>query len=75
MAFILQLPQGGVNNHIILEAEIAPYVTSERKQAVRLIEQLEEKSRKSGIKNLYLFDLSFTGIDSHIGQQSLYLPG
>lgn len=48
-----------VNNHIILEAEIAPYVTNERKQAVRLIEQLEEKSRKTGIENLYLFDRGF----------------
>lgn len=48
-----------VYNHIILEAEIAPYVTNERKQAVRLIEQLEEKSRETGMENLYLFDRGF----------------
>lgn len=47
-----------VYNHII-EAEIAPYVTSERKQAAHLIERLEDKSRKSDIENIYLFDRGF----------------
>lgn len=48
-----------VYNHIILEGEIAPYVTSERTQAARLIERLEEKSRQLEIENLYLFDRGF----------------
>lgn len=48
-----------VENNIILEAAIAPYETSERKQAANLIKSLEEKSKKTNIDNLYLFDRGF----------------
>lgn len=48
-----------VLNNIILEADIAPYETSERKQAAELITRLEEKSQNQDIENLYLFDRGF----------------
>jgi len=48
-----------VENHIILEASIAPYVTNERDEASQLIQQLERKSEETGIENLYIFDRGF----------------
>lgn len=48
-----------VENNIVLEAQIDHYITSERKQAIKLIQTLEDKSQKVGIDNIYLFDRGF----------------